>query len=46
MGFAQSTADECIYIKKTRESTSIITIYVDDLGTFHDIENGHGRAQK
>ena len=30
----QSTADKCIYIKKTRESTLIITIYVDNLGLF------------
>ena len=35
----RSTADECIYIKKTCESTLIITIYVDDLGLFVTLNN-------
>ena len=35
----RSTADECIYIKKTCESTLIITIYVDDLGLFATSKN-------
>src|SRR5882724_2130243 len=34
LGFSQSAADECIYIKKSRDSTLIITIYVDNLGLF------------
>src|SRR5882724_350292 len=32
--FSRSAADECVYIKKSRDSLLIITIYVDDLGLF------------
>ena len=34
LGFSQSEADECVYIKRTNKLTLIITIYVDDLGLF------------
>ena len=34
LGFSWSEADECVYIKRTHESTLIITIYVDNLGLF------------
>ena len=34
LGFSWSEADECVYIKKTHESTLIITIYIDELGLF------------
>ena len=34
LGFSQSAADKCIYIKKSHDSILIITIYVDDLGQF------------
>jgi len=34
LGFSRSAADECVYIKKSRDSILIITIYVDDLGLF------------
>ena len=34
LGFTRNTADECVYIKRTHESTLIITIYVNDLGLF------------
>ena len=39
LGFIRSTADECVYIKKTHELTLIITIYVDDLGVFATSKN-------
>ena len=39
LGFIRSTADECIYIKRTRESMLIITIYVDDPGLFATLKN-------
>ena len=35
----RSTADECVYIKRTCELTLIITIYVDDLGLFATSKN-------
>ena len=34
LGFTRSTADECVYIKRTHKSTLRITIYVNNLGLF------------
>jgi len=39
IGFTRSTADECVFIKKARGATLIITIYVNDLGLFTTSKN-------
>ena len=46
LGFIQSTADECVYIKRTCESTLVITIYVDNLGLFATSKNEMAKLKK
>src|SRR6266481_316651 len=46
IGFSQSTADECVYIKKAHDSILIITIYVDDLGLFATLKSKMAELKK
>ena len=36
LGFHQSMADECVYIRQNKDSIEVISIYVDDFGLFAD----------
>src|SRR6266481_5526223 len=46
IGFSQSMADECVYIKKAHNLTLIITIYVDNLGLFAMSKNEMAELEK
>ena len=40
LGFRQSLADECIYIRQDKDSIEVISVYVDDFGLFTDSKGG------
>ena len=40
LGFRQSLADECIYIRQDKDSIEVISVYVDDFGLFADSKAG------
>ena len=40
LGFWQSLADECIYIRQDKDSIEVISVYVDDFRLFADSKGG------
>jgi hypothetical protein len=46
IGYIQSTADECIYIRKSGDEIQVISVYVDDLGLFENSVEGMTRVKE
>ena len=40
LGFQQSLANECIYIRQDKDSIEVISVYVDNFGLFTDSKGG------
>ena len=40
LGFQQSLANECIYIRQDKNSIEVISVYVDDFGLFANSKGG------
>ena len=40
LGYTQSSADECVYIRQSGSHIEIISVYVDNLGLFANLKQG------
>ena len=40
LGFQQSLADECVYIRQDKDSIEVILVFVDDFGVFANSKGG------
>ena len=46
LGYAQSSADECVYVRKPGLNIEIISVYIDDLGLFANSVEGMNNIKR
>ena len=46
LGYFQSSADECIYIRVSGSNIEVILVYVDDLGLFANSKEGMAQIKR